>query len=108
MGEKTGTISDNVGSLSMTMNYELYYDDEQFKINNDTPDKVVREAFADLKQQAIDEHEGIHDSKGFDFNDTIESPMAGYTMRVKFSSKPTTDVKKDESKTTKRNRLTVY
>lgn len=88
MGEKTGTLTDTVGSTKMTMDYELHYDDEQFAINNDNPEEVIQGVFEDLKGQAMNEIEGIHDSQGFDFERTIEQPMAGYTMPVRFSATP--------------------
>jgi len=88
MGEKQGTLTDTIGSTKITMHYELHYDDEQFAINNDTPEQVIQGVFEDLKEQAMNEIQGIHDSQGFHFNKTIEQPMAGYTMPVQFSATP--------------------
>jgi len=64
----------------------LHFDDEQFASNGDTPDAVVQETFEDLKSQAMQEVQGIHDAKDFNFSDTIEQPMAGYVLHVNFTS----------------------
>ena len=91
MGNKSGTLTDTVGSNGLgamfVMEYDLHFDDEQFAVNGDTPDSVAQEAFEDLKNQAMQEFQGIHDAKDFNFSRTIEQPMAGYVMQVNFTSK---------------------
>jgi hypothetical protein len=86
MGETAGRLTDSVGSVSMVFDYELHYDDEQFAINGDSPDSIIQQIFGDLKQNAIAEIKDIPDADDYTFNNTIEQPMAGYTMNVNFTA----------------------